>query len=69
MIRILEIAWLSIAILTAGIAVWQFFSEGPESAVFMLIGTAAASVMYFIRRRQRIRYDSYRKGDESGKYH
>ena len=66
MLRTLEIAWLCITILSVGIAVYQFFKEGWESALWMLFVTLISVVMFSIRRKQRIRYE---KKDENELYH
>jgi hypothetical protein len=66
MLRTLEIAWLCITILSLGIAIYQFFKEGWESALWMLFITLVALVMFTIRRKQRIRYDTK---DEKELYH
>jgi hypothetical protein len=66
MLRTLEIAWLCITIITLGLAVFQFFREGWESAVWMLIFTLISVVMFTIRRKQRIRYE---RKDEKELYH
>jgi hypothetical protein len=66
MLRTLEIAWLCITILSLGIAVFQYFKEGWESAVWMLGVTIVAVLMFSIRRRQRIRYETK---DEKELYH
>jgi hypothetical protein len=59
MLRFLEIAWLSIAVLTFVIAVWQIFTEGFPAAIFMFIGTVIATGMFFLRRNQRRRFAKY----------
>jgi hypothetical protein len=59
MLKILEVAWLCIAIFTFGIACWQLFTEGLPAAVFMLIGTAISTGMFFLRRKQRKRFAKY----------
>ncbi len=66
MLRTLEIAWLCITILSVGIAVYQFFNEGWESALWMLFVTLVSVVMFSIRRKQRIRYENK---DEKELYH
>jgi hypothetical protein len=66
MLRTLEIAWLCITILSFAIAIYQFFKEGWESALWMLFVTLVAVVMFTIRRKQRIRYENK---DEKGLYH
>lgn len=66
MLRTLEIAWLCITILSIGIAVFQFFREGWQSALWMLFVTLVAFLMYTIRKKQRIKYESK---DEKELYH
>jgi Ca2+/Na+ antiporter len=66
MLRTLEIAWLCITILSIGIAIFQFFREGWQSALWMLFVTLVAFLMYTIRKKQRIKYDSK---DEKELYH
>ncbi|HNQ61083.1 MAG TPA: hypothetical protein PKJ62_01745 [Bacteroidia bacterium] len=67
MIRILEISWLIIAFITAIIAIYQFFVEGWQSAIWMLGITLIAVVMYNIRHRQRIRFE--KQDRDAAKYH
>ncbi len=67
MIRILEISWLIIAFLTTMIAVYQFFVEGWQSAIWMLGVTLIAIVMYTIRHRQRIRFE--KQEHDAANYH
>lgn len=66
MLRILEIAWLCITVLSLIIAVYQFFREGWQSAIWMLVVTFVALIMYTIRKKQRIRY---KQKDEKEYYH
>lgn len=66
MLRTLEIAWFCITLISLGIAVFQFFREGWESALWMLFVTLVAVIMYTIRRKQRIRYE---QKDEKELYH
>jgi hypothetical protein len=66
MIRTLEIAWLCITILSLGIAVFQFFYDGWQSALWMIFVSLVALVMYSIRRKQRIKYEHK---DEKEYYH
>lgn len=67
MIRILEISWLIIALITTLIAIYQFFVEGWQSAIWMLGITLIAIVMYKIRHRQRIRFEQQER--DAAKYH
>jgi LPXTG-motif cell wall-anchored protein len=69
MLRILEIAWLCVAIATFCAALFQFFT-GEESWWFLLIGTAIASAMFMVRRKQRMKMDDYaRKQQDTARYH
>jgi hypothetical protein len=61
MLRILEMAWLAIALVSCAISGYQFFEEGWRSAGFMLVITSVAGVMYSIRRRQRINFEAVNK--------
>jgi len=72
MIRILEVAWLVITLVTAATAVWQFFDEGIQSALWMLVVSAVAFAMYMIRKKQRIRNDlqhQQHQQEEAARYH
>lgn len=71
MLRILELAWLGIALISAGIASYQFINEGSESAIWMLFVTVVAGIMYSIRHRQRIRFEAEQRAprDEDSRYH
>ena len=69
MLRVLEISWLCVAIGTFCAALYQFFT-GEESWWFLMIGTAIATGMFVIRRKQRIKMSQYRqKQEETAKYH
>lgn len=70
MIRILEISWLIIAIATTLVSVFQFFTEGWQSAIWMLVITAVAFLMYTVRKKQRIRIEKQEnKEADVQKYH
>jgi len=72
MIRILEIAWLIITLVTVAIASWQLFDEGIQSAMWMFIVSAVAFAMYMIRKKQRIRMGrpfEPQEQDEAARYH
>jgi hypothetical protein len=66
MLKTLEIAWLCITLISIGIAIFQFFEEGWQSALWMLFVTLISFIMYTIRRKQRIKYESK---DEKELYH
>jgi hypothetical protein len=54
MLRILEIAWLLLAITGALFALYKLFTEGLSEALFPMIFTIISTVFFFIRRKQRI---------------
>ena len=58
LLRILEMAWLAISLISCSIAGYQYFAEGWVSAVWMLGISVIAFLMYSIRRKQRISYES-----------
>ena len=57
MLRILEIAWLVIAIGSLFFGIWKTMEDGFSEGVWFFIFTLIASIMYTIRRRQRISFD------------
>lgn len=62
-------AWLAIALASGTIAGYQFFAEGWSSAVWMLFVTVVSVIMFNVRRKQRIRMEEERSGDNSKNYH
>ncbi|PCH96101.1 MAG: hypothetical protein COB85_03930 [Bacteroidetes bacterium] len=52
-IRILEIAWLIIAIASIGFGVYETVTSGIGESYLFFIFTVVAGVMYGMRRRQR----------------
>jgi O-antigen/teichoic acid export membrane protein len=54
MLRILEVSWLVVFLCGLAFAAVKAFTEGPASAVYILLFTAVALALYLIRRRQRI---------------
>ena len=69
MLRILEIAWLCVAIATFCAAMFQFFT-GEDSWWYLLIFTGIGIGMYMVRRRQRLKMDDYtRKQQDAARYH
>jgi hypothetical protein len=71
MIKILEIAWLVITLITALVAIVQLFQDGIQSALWMFIVSAVAFAMYMIRRKQRIRIElqQQQQQQETARYH
>jgi len=70
MLRILEIAWMIIAVTTGLVSGYLLLIRQFSESIFMIICTTIALVMYAIRRRQRIRYDVHvRKQEDDSRYH
>ncbi|MGI8892931.1 MAG: hypothetical protein ACR2GN_05665 [Bacteroidia bacterium] len=68
MLRILEMAWLIIAIGSLIFGIWKTMEEGLSESVWFFIFTLIAAIMYTIRRRQRISFDKQKgKGVEEKK--
>jgi hypothetical protein len=69
MLRILEIAWLCVAIATFCTALFQLFTD-EDSWWFLLIGTGIATAMFLVRRKQRMKMEDYtRKQQDTARYH
>ncbi len=56
MLRVLEIAWLIIAIGSLIFGAWKTAEDGFNEGVWFFIFTLIAAIMYTIRRRQRISF-------------
>ena len=69
MLRILEMSWLIISVSTGMISAYQFFTDGWQSAIWMLAITGVALLMYTVRKKQRIRMEQYQKEKEAKQYH
>ena len=54
MLRILEMSWLALTLISGAITCYQFFATGWISGSWMLCVTLFATVMYRVRRRQRL---------------
>jgi uncharacterized membrane protein len=64
MLRVLELAWLVIALGSLTFGIWKTSTEGFNEGVWFFIFTLIAAIMYTIRRRQRISFDRQKeKGD------
>ena len=55
MLRVLELSWLVIVLLGAGLGTFKLITENITSAVWFFLITLVALVFYVVRRRQRIR--------------
>ena len=72
MIRILEVAWFVITLITAIVAGVQLVQDGIQSAVWMFVVSAVAFTMYLVRKKQRIRMEEQtqqQRQDETTRYH
>jgi hypothetical protein len=63
MLRILEISWLTVSLFGAGFALFKWMEEGISSALFVLVFTGIAFMLYLIRRKQRIQQDRIKKNE------
>lgn len=54
MLRILEISWLVILLISILFGVYRWWTDGIEAAITLFIFTFISGVFYIIRRRQRI---------------
>ena len=54
MLRILEISWLVILLLSVSFGIYRWWAEGFECALWLFIFTFISTIFYIIRRRQRI---------------
>lgn len=65
--RILEIVWMMIAIVGICMTAYFIIIQDNEGAIFFLIFTLVAGVIYSIRKRQRKKFDAAQKQNEQGK--
>lgn len=54
MLRILEISWLIILLVSFGFGTWRWYSEGISYAVWFYLVTLIAAIAYAVRRKQRL---------------
>lgn len=54
MLRILEISWLIIAILSVAMGTYKCITHGFDEAIFIFLISVVAVAFYFVRRKQRI---------------
>ncbi len=55
MFRIMELFWLSVAIILAIIGIWMIINNQLEASRIPFFGAAGATAMYILRRYQRKR--------------
>ena len=67
-LRILELSWLAIAVISMLIGAYVYNTQGFGEAKWFFIFTLVAGIMYSVRRKQRIAYsgkDQEQKKDNS----
>ena len=69
MLRILELAWMAVAIITGGVTTYLLLTRQFSESLFMVICSAIALIMYFVRRKQRIRYDVFRSREKDDSHY
>jgi hypothetical protein len=60
MLRILEISWLVIALLGAGMGVFKLTTDSISSAIWFFLFTLVATIFWLVRRKQRITMQKHR---------
>ena len=51
-VQFLQYFWLTIAIISLGMALYHIFSERVEDALFFFFFTAMAMLLFYVRKRQ-----------------
>jgi hypothetical protein len=54
MLRILEISWLIILLVSVSFGTWRWLTEGFSCAIWFYSVTLISSIAYFVRRKQRL---------------
>lgn len=54
MLRILEVSWLVILVVSMAFGTWRWYSEGISCALWFYFVTIIASIAYAVRRKQRL---------------
>lgn len=57
MLRVLELSWLVIVLMGAGLGTFKLVTENLTSAIWFYLFTMVALVFFVVRRRQRIRLE------------
>lgn len=60
-VRFLQYFWLTIAVISFGMAVYHIIFTGVGDALFFLFFTAMAIFLYYVRKRQLKRFDNMSK--------
>ena len=62
--RILELVWLFIACIAILLCAYSILSHDNRGALYFIILTFAAGLMYAVRRKQRIKFEAAQKQKE-----
>lgn len=54
MLRVLEISWLIIMIISLSLGTWRWMQEGFSCAIWFYFVTIISGIAYVVRRKQRI---------------
>jgi hypothetical protein len=54
MLRILEISWLIILLVSVSFGTWRWLTEGFSCAIWFYMVTVISSIAYLVRRKQRM---------------
>lgn len=65
MFRILEIIWLLIGLAGIGFCIYALIQGDKDQAIYFLIFTFIAGIMFSVRRRQRKREEQTRKNNST----
>ena len=65
--RILEIVWLCVACIAILLTAYSIIGQDTKDALFFLVLTFAAGLIYAVRRRQRIKFEAALKEREQKK--
>lgn len=60
-VRFLQYFWLTIAVISFGMAVYHLITTGFRDSLFFLFFTAMAILLFFVRKRQLKRFDDMSK--------
>ena len=58
---ILEKLWLVIGFVGLVMAIYSFFNSASDKSIYLLLVTMVSGVMYYVRRKQRIRFEEQEK--------
>lgn len=64
MLRILEKVWLVIGSIGLIMAIYSFFNSARDKSVYLLMITLVSAVMFYVRRKQRIRFEEQEKEEK-----